>query len=229
MSEVLDPTILSSALIDSEVYKRAEAVAANPTLHSELEDDTIAHQIEKMHAIDDRLGADLLREFIVDSIAGQVCLRALMDDGQGRSEFQIAGEVCRIAKSLASVAILNNIPELKNFSERGKWFEYGAGFWFPEGVTYPCPTIDGSGEDEFRIVRDKNGSMVHIPSAHTFWLLSFTKGVLPSNVPSYLTLLAPPFVLRGGHIVAQSQPQYYVQADKSFDEAHVEPKVLVGV
>ena len=131
-----------------------------------------------------------------------------MSDGMGRSEHQIAGEICRLQKVVRSIGTLEGIPGIATMYEQaGKSFS--GEIWFPDGVIYPCPTIDNRSAEEMRIVPDRTGRVTFAPSMHTVWLWNLQQHQLPTLTESQLAVIEPPFNLNSGVKVELRSPLFY--------------------
>jgi len=206
MTEVLDSNRPLSALPDTDIYNIAEIVALDPALHCRLNEDNIKNIIDKSSTYPDGVSFADKAAFLRHTYTSMFCINRLMADQIGRSEFHIAGEASRICRVVRAIGFLEKITELDSLLACSNQ-KQSVEVWFPEGVIYPCPTIDGYSADDFRITPDKRGRIVHAKSMHCEWLGSLIRVILPTD--QQLTLLEPPITLNSGIKVTARNPRFY--------------------
>lgn len=236
MSVILDPGEIRNFKPDNIIYDIAESLAQSPSVHKVLDPVFLD---EKMTESGIKLSykgeEERLKALFALIGLSNLSIAPIMSDNLGRSEYHIAGEVCRIVKALRTLAFLDKIPELQYLYNINRESKSQNNFWLPYGVSLPCPTIDErKAEDSVIIAPRLDGVIAYIPTLSTQneWVASLTKGILPlmSKGPDkILKQLQTPFVLNTGGVVTVESPIFYRLADGDGVSEEVLPRELVGV
>jgi hypothetical protein len=232
MTEVIDPSLIQSFLPERDLSARAEIVANHTGFHAEVTDENVARLVERaLEQTGTEANDAELRAFILLQILSRHCLEALMHDEKGRSEHQIAGEICRIANVAINWAHLDHISELISVPEFAHRplvdYRDPAQLWVPSGTIFPCPSIDGYPVERERYIASRTGEFMLASSMHVFWVVGILEHGLPEQ--ENLRRLVPPILLHTDKLVADETPRFYVYRRPRKNQVTVEPRVLVGV
>lgn len=196
--EIVDPSLESSFFEDELLFSKAEELAESSMLEcfsQEQFDDFYSQNVDA-----DTFYIDVTsvhNEFYLQMMAS-FCIAKIMEDSKARSEFHIAGEMCRLSLALQITANDRGIDNLTPFQGINAFYNLTSGnkgFWTPEGTRTVCPTIDGK--------------HILVDSIHSRWLAVVRHELGDYVKEGIFVRVEPPFLLNSGDIVAESDPVFY--------------------
>lgn len=217
--EILDPSIADNFYPDHVLVEKADGML-NSSFIDLMSEEMFQETVMTADHDADRSEKEVeyLRCIYFIEMTGSYCLAEVMSDQNARSEYHIAGEMCRLNLVLQTIGRERGITELippADLDVVTNLGKSGEGFWVPDGTTAICPTIDGLSPTEPRIKKLSERMGIAVPSYHKEWL-DGTLGVFRDfSEVEFLNLLRPPFMLNSGEIIAEDFPNFYSQRSKS--------------